>query len=205
MAARWLLNQLTTPSSKRPGITNTIPDRPRRNQFPNNYLRGLESGNNTDVPQYIHMLRASTGVSSRPRSTSASSYVVQQRHRYNGGESPTRHRSHSNNSVSSEVPVHLRTDPHVKNEVPAHLRTDNYDVARNTKSKKGSQTLDDIHSSFTLSYLSQAENEQQARRERHRSKKEAVKQAKKRDILKKSIKITNWKNGKNNGRKQTTK
>ena len=182
MAARWLLNQLTTPSSKRPGITNTIPDRPRRNQFPNNYLRGLESGNNTDVPQYIHMLRASTGgISSRPRSTSASSYVVQQRRRYNDGESPTRHRSHSNNSVSSEVPVHLRTDPHVKNEVPAHLRTDNYDVARNTKSKKGSQTLDDIHSSFTLSYLSQAENEQQARRERHRSKKEAVKQAKKRD------------------------
>ena len=77
--------------------------------------------------------------------------------------------------------MHLRTDPHVKNEVPAHLRTDNYDVARNTKSKKGSQTLDDIHSSFTLSYLSQAENEQQTRRERHRSKKEAVKQAKKRD------------------------
>ena len=31
------------------------------------------------------------------------------------------------------------------------------------------------------------------------------KQAKKRDTLKKSIRITNWKNRKNNGRKQTTK
>jgi hypothetical protein len=181
MAARWLLNQL---SGQRPGITNTIPDRPRRSQFPNDYIRGIEQ---EEVPQYIHLLRASNGGSSsssstRPRSTSMSNYAV---HRHASVfNSPSHRRSQSGGTMqsSNEVPLHLRTDPHVKNEVPAHLRTDKYNVGRQTYKSGGEKnTLDSIHSTYTLSYLNKAQSEEQMRHRRHKNKKEAARQAKKRD------------------------
>ncbi len=181
MAARWLLNQL---SGQRPGITNTIPDRPRRNQFPNDYIRAIEK---EEVPQYINLLRASSGGSSsssatRPRSTSMSNYTVHRRP--SAGNSPSHRRSHSGGTMSSlnEVPLHLRTDPHVKNEVPAHLRTDSYNVGRQNNNTGGeNNTLDGIRSAYTLSYLNKAQGEEQMRQQRHKSKKEAARQAKKRD------------------------
>ena len=175
MAAKWLLNQLSLSGGQRPSITNTIPDRPRRNRFPGNYIRSLEQ---EEVPGYIRLL--SSGNSTRSRSSSMSNYVVQQNsirssHRAQGPGFSLDHMSRS------EVPLHQRTDPHVKSEEPLHLRTDSNSVARETTNSMPGNTLDNIRNTHTLSYLNSAEDEEKLRRERHMRKKEAVKRAKKRD------------------------